>query len=113
MPIPPRIVLPRKLVRKFLNQVSYIRTEDRSYVSEWYRCVLDYIVQPGRCDLGFVAPAFSNEFGHFRKMFGVRLVRALAALSQFALAVQNQAMSQFGEPSRLLYELFGHPDHVK
>jgi hypothetical protein len=46
-------------------------------------------MKPSRCDLGFVAPAFSNELGNLKKMFGVRLVRALAPLSKFALVVQN------------------------
>jgi hypothetical protein len=107
------IALLGELVRKFVDKFGYVRTENRLYVAERYRSVLDYVVKPGGRDLGFVATVFSYQSGDLGKMFRVRFVRPFAPLSQLAVVVQNQAMSQLGEPFSPLYEVFRHSDHGK
>src|ERR1700733_12503667 len=107
------IVLLCKLVSKFVDEFSYVRTENRLYVAQRDRSVLDYVVKPSGRDLGFVATVFSHQSGDVGKMFRVRFVRPFAPLSQLALIVQHQAMSQLGEPFSLLYEVFRHFNHGK
>jgi hypothetical protein len=59
-------------------------------------------MEPSRCDLGFIAAAFGNQFSDLRKMFGLRLVRPFATLSELTLTVQNQTVSEFGKASSFL-----------
>jgi hypothetical protein len=79
-----------KLVGEFLDESSNIRTENRQYVTKRDRGILDYVVKPSRCDLSFIATAFSNQSGDLGKVFGVGLVRAFAALSELAFMVQTK-----------------------
>src|ERR1700751_6009318 len=91
-----------------MDKFGDVRADPRPYMTERDWRVFDYVVKPSGSHLSFITTAFSNQSGYLGKVFGVWLIRALAALSKLAFVVQNQTVSESGKPSSLLDCCLGH-----